>query len=273
MSLNGVPIPEKWVSLEEELSYIRIFFQLGVRQMHMTYNRRNAIGDGCAELSNAGLSDFGRAVVAEKNRVGVIVDIAHSGWQTSLESAQVSGKPMVASHSVCCAVHEHPRGKPDDVIRAICDSGGYIGICCIPAFLGGTGDISAFLDHIDYAVKTFGAEHVAIGTDVSYQSRNADTDKAAALPPIPKGRQLWPAFWPPHVFLGGPEWHQPRQVDSMAFTNWPIFTIGLVQHGHSDTDIRKIVGENVMRVTRAALPDWMAGGTHRHGSLAHEPRR
>jgi len=256
MSLNGVPVPEKWESVEEELNYIELFFRLGARQMHLTYNRRNMIGDGCAEPGNAGLSDFGRQVVAEMNRVGVIVDIAHSGWQTSLEAAQASQKPMVASHSVCCAVHEHPRGKPDEVIRAICDSGGYIGICCIPVFLGGSGDISAFLDHVDYAVKTFGADHVAIGTDVRYLSRNAEK-KGISLPPIPKGRELWPAFWPPHVPLGGPEWHKPRQLESLTFTNWPIFTVGLVQRGHSDEDIRKILGGNVMRVARAVLPDWM----------------
>jgi len=254
LSSNGVPLPEKWVSVEEELRAVRTFFQLGTRQMHLTYNRRNAIGDGCAELANAGLSDFGRAVVAEMNRVGVIVDVAHSGWQTSLEAAQVSGKPVVASHSVCCAVHEHPRGKPDQVIRAICDSGGYIGICCIPAFLGGSGDIAAFLDHVDHAVRTFGADHVAIGTDVAYRSRNCDAN-GASLPPIPKGRQLWPSFWPPHVPVGGPEWHAPRQLDSMAFTNWPVFTVGMVQRGHADEDVRKILGGNVLRVASATFPE------------------
>ena len=72
-----------------------------------------------------------------------------------------------------------------------------------------------------------------------------------------KGRGRWPAFWPPHVPVGSPEYRKPRQIDSLAFTNWPIFTIGLVQRGHADEDIRKILGENVMRVTRAALPDWM----------------
>src|SRR5690606_10316043 len=82
---NGVPLPQDWVSVEEELRYIRMFFQLGIRMMHLTYNRRNPIGDGCAELANGGLSDFGRTVVKEMNKVGVIVDNAHSGWQTSLE--------------------------------------------------------------------------------------------------------------------------------------------------------------------------------------------
>ncbi|HIE27184.1 TPA: hypothetical protein EYP66_07855 [Candidatus Poribacteria bacterium] len=90
---NGVPLPQDWVSVDEELRYIRVFFQLGCRMMHLTYNRRNMIGDGCAEPANSGLSDFGRAVVAEMNRVGVIVDVAHSGWQTSLEAAKISERP------------------------------------------------------------------------------------------------------------------------------------------------------------------------------------
>lgn len=73
---NGIPLTQQWVSQEEELSYVRIFFQLGIRMMHLTYQRRNMIGDGCGETSNAGLSDFGRSAVTEMNRVGVIPDCA-----------------------------------------------------------------------------------------------------------------------------------------------------------------------------------------------------
>ena len=79
------------------------------------------IGDGCAEPANAGLSDFGRAVVAEMNRIGVIPDVAHSGRQTSLETAKASKRPVVASHTACVGVHKHIRGKPDEVIRAVVD--------------------------------------------------------------------------------------------------------------------------------------------------------
>ncbi|HQW29835.1 MAG TPA: membrane dipeptidase, partial [Verrucomicrobiales bacterium] len=83
---NGVPLTQDWNTIPDELRYLKIFYQLGIRMMHLTYQRRNMIGDGCGETSNAGLSDFGKAVVAEMNRVGVIVDCAHSGWQTSLEA-------------------------------------------------------------------------------------------------------------------------------------------------------------------------------------------
>ena len=85
---------------------------------------------------------------------------------------------MVASHTTCAGLYKHFRGKPDDTVRAICDTGGLIGICCIPNFLGGSGDIAALLDHIDYAVKRFGAEHVAIGTDVAHTSQYAAAPEA-----------------------------------------------------------------------------------------------
>ncbi len=244
---NGVPIAQQWVSVEEELSYVRIFFQLGIRMMHLTYNRRNMIGDGCAEPANAGLSDFGRQAVAEMNRVGVIADVAHSGWQTSLEAAQVSKRPMVASHTACAGLHMHIRNKPVEVIKAIADTGGYAGICCIPSFLGGDGDLKALLDHIDYAVQRFGADHVAIGTDIAYTSRNT----AAANQKIAragKSRTRWEALWPPGS-LGG---KYPKSL-SLAWTNWPMYTVGLVQRGYKDDDIQKILGGNVLRVCRAAL--------------------
>lgn len=244
---NGVPLPQDWISVEDELKYINIFFQLGVRMMHLTYNRRNPIGDGCAEKANGGLSDFGRAVVKEMNRVGVIVDIAHSGWQTSLEAAQVSTKPMVASHTTVTSLHKHIRSKPDNVIRAIADTGGYIGICCIPRFLGGTGDIAAMMKHIDYVVKNFGSDHVAIGTDVAYFS-SYGSEENKKIPALRKQRAGWEALWPEDNYV------ETREMErSMAWTNWPLFTVGMVQMGYSDEVIQKILGGNIMRVARAAL--------------------
>lgn len=242
---NGVPLAQRWNSVVDELSYVRTLFQLGMRMLHVTYNRRNLLGDGCAEPANAGLSDLGRAAIAEMNRVGLIVDVAHSGWRTSLEAAKASRLPMVASHSAAVAVNNHIRGKPDDVIRAIADTGGYVGVCCIPSFLGRTRDLNAMLDHIDHIVKHFGAEHVAIGTDISYTSRYAEVEYKKT-PQRPASRTRYEYFWPPGS-LGGSD-HA-----SLSWSNWPMFTVGLVMRGHSDDDIRKILGGNVLRVARAAL--------------------
>ena len=246
---NGVPLPQDWVTVEEELRYIRIFYQLGIRMMHLTYNRRNMIGDGCGEPANAGLSDFGRSVVKEMNRTGVIVDIAHSGWQTSLEAAQVSDKPVVASHSCAATVNKVIRSKPDEVIKALADSGGYIGICCIPRFLGGTGNVAALMRHIDYVAKKFGPQYVTIGTDHGYSSQyNAEENKIISqLAKRSPSRTRWEALWPPEGNFESTSLMQ----QSMAWTNWPLFTVGLVQLGYSDEDIQKIIGLNAIRVAKA----------------------
>ncbi|MCY4588084.1 MAG: membrane dipeptidase, partial [Bryobacterales bacterium] len=121
----------------------------------------------------------------------------------------------------------------------------YIGICCIPRFLRHGGGITALLDHIDHVVKKFGPDHVAIGTDVAYQSRNTARE-AAKLPARPRRRTRWAALWPPDNFKT-----TDRMKQSMAWTNWPFFTVGLVQRGHSDAVIQKIIGQNVLRVLEA----------------------
>ena len=246
---NGVPLRQHWSTVEDELSVVRIFFQLGIRMMHLTYQRRNMIGDGCGESSDAGLSDFGRAAVRELNRVGVTVDVAHSGWKTGLEAARLSERPMVDSHTTCCALYEHIRGKPDEVIRAIADTGGYVGICAIPAYLGGTCDIAALLDHVDHVVRRFGADHVAIGSDVAYTSRNAAAENKK-IPRQPGRRDAFRSLWPEGVFTL-PETANPNARASLAWTNWPLYTVGLVQRGYSDEDIQKILGGNVLRVASA----------------------
>ena len=244
---NGVPLTQQWISVPDELRYLMVFRNLGMRMLHLTYNRRNMIGDGCAEPGNAGLSDFGKTVVKEMNRIGVIPDCAHSGWRTSLEAAKISEKPVLASHSCAADLHQHIRGKPDKVIRAIADTGGLTGIACIPSFLGNPGDISAFLNHIDHVVKTTNINHVGIGTDTTYVSRN-QSGESAKIPKLPRSRTAWRYFWP-----AGSLRPQPQARLSIAWTNWPLFTVGLVQRGYKDEEIRKIIGGNMMRVCRQSM--------------------
>ena len=249
LTTNGVPLRLELNNVRDELRNVRLFRHLGVRMMHLTYNRRNLLGDGAGETTDGGVSDFGKYAIGELNRQGIIVDVAHSGWRTSRESAQISTRPMVASHTTCAGLFKHFRGKPDDVIKAICDTDGLIGICCIPQFLGGQGDLVALLDHLDYAIKKFGPEHVAIGTDVAYISRNEATEAAKINRPpksVGASRARWESLWPADSFKTTPE-----AKLSLSWTNWPLFTVGLVQRGHSDDVIRKVLGENMLRVWRA----------------------
>ena len=218
--------------------------EFGVRMMHLTYNRRNLIGDGCAETSDCGLSGFGKKTIAEMNRVGIIPDVAHCGQRTSLEAALESKLPVVASHSVCHSLVDHCRAKKDEVIKAIAKSGGYIGMVILNDMIGGEGDINAFLNHIDYVAENFGPEHVAIGTDAPFKI-------ASGHPMQIKTRKNFESYWPS-------SWGKYRvetDVDrnSLAWTNWPMFTLGMHIRGYSDEDIRKIIGLNVKRVCEQTM--------------------
>lgn len=251
---NGVPLRQDWESVRDELRLVRIFHELGIRMMHLTYNRRNPMGDGAGEPHDGGLSDFGKAAVAEMNRVGVIVDVAHSGWKTAEEAAKASSKPMVASHTTCADIYRHFRGKPDEAIKAICDTDGLVGMCCIPRFLGGKGDITALLDHLDHVIKKFGPQHAAIGCDVAYVSR-FEKEERMKVQRKPDGStslgsagDRWEHLWPKDDYQTTPDAEQ-----SVAWSNWPLFTLGMVMRGHSDDAIRKVIGGNVMRVLKANI--------------------
>ena len=242
----GVPVVHELTPVEESMYLLTVFFQLGVRMMHLTYNRRNLLGDGCAETANAGLSGFGRQMIQEMNRVGIIVDVAHSGEQTSIEAAECSEVPITASHTAVRAISSHIRAKSDEVIRAIAKKGGYVGICTLPNFLQAEGNIKTFLDHIDYVAHNFGVDHVAIATDNAYFC-----GEPFHWGPKFKTHRHFESYWPDNT-------RDPFDVtgemeESLNWTNWPLFTVGLVQRGYSDDDIRKILCGNFMRVFTKAV--------------------
>ena len=245
MTTNGVPLPSKLISDAEALMYLQVFFNFGVRMMHMTYNRRNLIGDGCAEPNDGGLSSFGKEVVKEMNRIGIIPDVAHSGQRTSLETALCSEKPVVASHSAAGKLSTHYRAKGDDVIEAIKKTNGFIGICAHPWFLQHEMTLKTFIDHIDYVARTFGVDHVAIGTD-----HGQGLGELTFAGQHPACRSIFEQFG---TGSGANGTMTEDQYNSVAWTNWPLFTVGLVQRGYTDEEIRKIIGGNVLRVCRDTL--------------------
>jgi len=148
----------------------------------------------------------------------------------------------------------HYRCKPDKVIKSIADSGGYVGICCYERFLGQDGGITALINHIDYAAKKFGADHVAIGTDrVAYGLRGPEKKGPAFN--FPQMKPVWEYLWPEVKVSARTLKKFEKSAPTIEWTNWPLFTVGLVQRGYSDSDIRKIIGGNVLRVAEANLAD------------------
>ena len=248
-SVNGPPVVGKLVDRDEELSWVDTWYNLGVRLMHLTYNRRNFVGDGCAEPANAGLSELGRDLVAELNRVGIIVDTAHSGRQTTLDAAAASAKPMMASHTGAEALFSHMRCKSDEELTAVADTDGLIGVYVLGNMLGPGADLNTMLDHVDHIANVAGVDHVAIGTDTTYAA------------PFPEGisgysnarfQTSWWGNWNKQNHPLPPS--DEARTGSLAWTNWPLYTVGLVMRGYSDEQVAGILGRNFLRVLEANRP-------------------
>lgn len=218
--------------LNDDLAMIGLFRDLGVRQIHLAYNRDNNIAGGCHGIDQ-GLTDLGREVVREINRVGMIMDCSHSARQTSLDIMALSSKPVVFSHSNPKGLRDHPRNVDDAQIKACAGTGGIVAINGIGPFLGDD-RTETILDHIDYAVRLVGVRHVGIGIDYSFDQVHSD---------LPPGEDA--AYW----------WPKTSGVDfgKMAFVppeRWPAIAVALLARGYSEEDAVAILGGNFMRVAR-----------------------
>jgi len=154
-------------AFEDQIGYVEILKNLGIGIAQMTYNTQNWVGSGCYEGRDSGLSDFGREVVAEMNRVGMLCDLSHVGPKTSRDVIDTSGKPVAYSHCLPAGLKEHPRNKTDDELRYIVEKGGFVGVTMFPPFLpkGPQSNIDDYVYAIDYVINLVGEDSVGIGTD------------------------------------------------------------------------------------------------------------
>jgi membrane dipeptidase len=219
--------------LEYDVNLVEAFHRLGVRILQLTYNARNPLGDGCTERTDLGLSDLGLAVVAEVNRVGMLLDLSHVGVRTSLEALEASQAPVIFSHSNARAICDHPRNLTDEQLRLVGRKDGVVGVNAFPAFVrrDGTPTVEHLLDHVDYLVQAMGPRHVGLGLD--FATENEDDYEFFGYKP---------EFYPP------PPWTYPAGIDGFAAI--PNVTAGLVARGYGDEDIRGILGGNFLRVFR-----------------------
>lgn len=232
------------LDLERELDNINFFYGLGIRIIQLTYNLRTLVGDGCTERYDSGLSHYGVKVVERMNEVGMIVDTGHCGIKTTMDAVEVSKVPVVASHTCCRAVYNHPRGKTDEALQAIAEKGGYIGILMVPTFLAYQGTIVDWLNHVDHAVDLVGAEHIGIGTDNDPRSANYPIRLADKL-----DEEVYCGFWsgfkPEHRRTS--RTYPPYPDVDLAWTNWPYYAAALLSRGYSDQEIQGIIGGNFLR--------------------------
>lgn len=225
-------------AFEGELGYVQLFKELGVGIAQLAYNTQNLVGTGCYESRDGGLSDFGREVVAEMNRVGMMVDLSHVGPKTSEDAIRASARPVCYSHCCPAGLKAHPRNKSDAELRFIAERGGFVGVTMFPPFLkkGPRSTIDDYVATIDYVVNLIGEDAVGIGTDFT-QGHSAEFfrwithDKGTA-------RKL--------TEFG--ELSNPQGFRTIG--EFPNLTAAMQRAGWPEAKIRKVMGENWLRVLR-----------------------
>jgi len=224
-------------AFEDNLGYIEAFADMGVRVVQLCYNTQNLVGTGCYER-DGGLSDFGREVITEMNRVGIMVDLSHVGANTSSEAIAFSAKPVCYSHCLPSGLKEHPRNKSDQQLKEIANAGGFVGVTMFAPFLkrGIDATVEDYVEAIDYVVNLIGEDTVGIGTDFT-QGYTVDFfdwithDKGRYRRLTNFGKVI-----------------NPEGIRTIG--EFPNLTRAMERAGWSETRIRKIMGENWVRVFR-----------------------
>lgn len=206
-------------ALEGDLGVLRVLYKLGVRLLTLTWNQRNQIADGIGESrTGSGLTKFGLKVIDEMNRLGMLIDVSHLSETGFWDVIKRSKAPIVASHSNCYALCPHLRNLKDEQIKALADKGGVIGITFVPNFLTQEKrktTVGDVVKHIDYLVEKVGVDYIGLGSDF---------DGTGGLP----------------LGLEG--------VDKV-----PNITGELLDRGYKEKDIKKILGENFLRVFKEVV--------------------
>lgn len=204
-------------AIENSLGALRAFYAMGVRYMTLTHNGTLDWADACCDVArHAGLSEFGKEVVREMNRMGMLVDIAHTSPETMNDALDVAEAPVIWSHASARGVHDHARNVPDQVLRRLPDNGGVVMVTFVPQFLTSNeqATIADVADHIDHIANLAGVDHVGIGSDFD------------GIDSTPVGLE--------------------------DVSTFPALFAELSRRGWTDDELAKLAGENVLRAMREA---------------------
>ena len=230
--------------LGEDSDRIPMFRELGVRVIQLTHNRRNLVGDGCTEPSQAGLSHFGYEVVERLNKEKVVVDLAHGAPQTIADGIKASKAPMLISHTGARALSDLPRNTSDGNLRALADKGGVAGVIFWPYLRTDTQPMAIdVIRHVEHMIDVCGEDHVGLGTDSqvppverteAFEKENREWIKGA------KEDGIFDKNRPDELYTFIPDLNMANRFEVLATM--------LSARRHSDARIAKILGGNFARV-------------------------
>jgi membrane dipeptidase len=212
--------------VQDGIESLRVFYELGVRIFGFTWNQRNLLAEGVGEeRAGGGLTELGREMVAEANRLGILLDVSHLSVKSFWDMIETSDAPIIASHSNAKALCGHRRNLDDDQIRALAAKGGVIGINGVAAFINDDpkqASLDGMLDHLDYIANLAGVEQVALGPDF--------VDFLLVGP--------------------GADLHEPIDYPQgfENITTMPAVTAALLTRGYSEDQVRGILGGNMLRL-------------------------
>jgi membrane dipeptidase len=223
--------------IEDDLDLVEVFYRLGVRVIQITYNDLNFVGAGCYERNDVGLSRFGVDLVNKMNRLGIVIDLSHVGYKTTMEAIEVSADPVWFSHANPMALKNHCRNKTDEQVTFLASRGGVVGVNIFPPFLrkGYDSTLEDVIDVFDYWVQVAGIDHVSIGLD--FTENQSEEWFCWLMSGKRKDSPVYPLELPLRL---------PKGV--ARADEFPNLTQGLTKRGYSTEAIQNILGKNVLRL-------------------------
>ncbi|MEM7056108.1 MAG: membrane dipeptidase [Pseudomonadota bacterium] len=214
-----------------DLGMLAVCCRLGVRFMQLTYNLQSPCGAGWQEPKDSGLTRFGSEVVAEMNRLGMIIDLSHAGARTTLDAINASARPIAVTHANPRTWRDTDRNVPDQVIKALGETGGMLGFSLYPHHLADGSDctLNAFCEMVARTAEMIGAEHLGLGSDLC----QGQPDRVVQW--MRDGR--WTHARSDAVFPNQPSWFKDNR-------DWDGIACGLGEVGFSESEIAGIMGEN-----------------------------
>lgn len=233
--------------IEDDIGLVEVLHRLGLRFMQLTYNNQSLLATGCYENHDTGLTRMGRAVVAEMNRVGLVVDMSHSGERSTLEAIEQSTRPIAITHANPRAWHAALRNKADTVLRALSQTGGMLGFSLYPHHManGGACTRAEFCEMVARAAEAYGVANLGIGSDLCQDQPDSivewmRTGRWTKTIDYGEGSADAPGF-PPM-----PDWFETN-------ADFPNIATGLREVGFSPEEVGALMGGNWARFFKASF--------------------